>query len=248
MARRLIPFVLLALALAFGLGVLVGRGGDRWAEGAFTDPPVADSPAALQGPLRVVDGDTFDVGGTRIRLHGVDAPENAQTCLDEAGRPWACGDWVTEEARALWDGRAAACELIETDRYGRAVSRCEVSGEDLGAALVSRGMALAYVAYSKDYVPQQEAAENARAGLWRGTFQAPWDWRKNPDLEITDVATVAAEGEDCRIKGNISGTGRIYHLPGSRHYDRTTIEEEAGERWFCTEAEAEAAGWRPPGG
>jgi hypothetical protein len=123
-----------------------------------------------------------------------------------------------------------------------------VGGEDLGAALVSRGMALAYVDYSDDYLPQQEAAEDTRAGLWRGTFQAPWDWRKNPELEITDVATVAAEDEDCRIKGNISGGGRIYHLPGSPHYDRTGIDESAGERWFCTEAEAQAAGWRPARG
>lgn len=50
----------------------------------------------------------------------------------------------------------------------------------------------------------------------------------------------------CSIKGNINlKTGeRVYHVPGQRHYDDVTIEAGAGERWFCTEAEAEASGWR----
>ena len=49
----------------------------------------------------------------------------------------------------------------------------------------------------------------------------------------------------CRIKGNISGSGKIYHLPGSSLYDKTRIDESKGERWFCTEEEARATGWRP---
>ena len=50
----------------------------------------------------------------------------------------------------------------------------------------------------------------------------------------------------CRIKGNISDGGHIYHVPGSPHYSRTRVEPEKGERWFCTEEEAIAAGWRAP--
>lgn len=50
----------------------------------------------------------------------------------------------------------------------------------------------------------------------------------------------------CRIKGNISiDTGeRIYHVPGQQYYDETNVRPEFGERWFCSEAEARAAGWR----
>jgi len=49
----------------------------------------------------------------------------------------------------------------------------------------------------------------------------------------------------CRIKGNISVMGeRIYHVPGQAYYDSTRIDTLKGERWFCTEAEARAAGWR----
>lgn len=53
-------------------------------------------------------------------------------------------------------------------------------------------------------------------------------------------------GSDCNIKGNISiDTGeRIYHVPGQMFYDQTKIRSEYGERWFCSEADARAAGWR----
>jgi hypothetical protein len=55
-----------------------------------------------------------------------------------------------------------------------------------------------------------------------------------------------ASSSNCRIKGNISESGRIYHLPGSEWYERTQINPAKGERWFCSEAEAKAAGWRAP--
>ena len=50
----------------------------------------------------------------------------------------------------------------------------------------------------------------------------------------------------CNIKGNISmRTGeRIYHVPGGEFYDATVINPGKGERWFCSEDEARAAGWR----
>lgn len=55
----------------------------------------------------------------------------------------------------------------------------------------------------------------------------------------------AAQRGDCVIKGNISARGeRIYHLPGDHYYSKTRIEPAKGERWFCSEAEARAAGWR----
>ena len=233
MVRRLIPFALLVALLVAAAGMLAGRDQASSAPG---------SPDSATGTVRVIDADTFDLGDLRIRLHGADAPEDAQTCLDTDGAPWPCGDWATDEARALWEGRTASCELLETDRYGRRVARCEVGGEDIGATAVRRGMALAYIAYSDDYLAQQREAEAAGAGLWQGRFDAPWDWRR----QQRESSSEAAQG--CLVKGNISGSGRIYHLPGSRSYERTRIDESDGERWFCTAAEAEAAGWRAPRG
>ena len=54
-----------------------------------------------------------------------------------------------------------------------------------------------------------------------------------------------ATANHCAIKGNINASGEhIYHMPGQAYYDRTEITPSKGERWFCSEAEARAAGWR----
>ena len=69
----------------------------------------------------------------------------------------------------------------------------------------------------------------------------PWEWRRGKRLDA-----VAADGrKGCRIKGNIGRGGkRIYHVPGGRWYDQTKIDRSKGERWFCSEGEAQDAGWR----
>ncbi|WP_342670103.1 thermonuclease family protein [Limimaricola hongkongensis] len=133
-------------------------------------------PAAAAGPsgmVAVIDGDTLDVGGARVRLHGVDAPENAQSCGTGSGAVWACGDWVTQETSLRFAGREAVCETVDIDRYDRIVARCAVDGADIGAALVSNGLALAYVEYSRDYAETEAAARAAGRGIWRGEVEAP---------------------------------------------------------------------------
>jgi hypothetical protein len=95
--------------------------------------------------------------------------------------------------------------------------------------------------YSLLYVAQEDAAKAAAAGIWQGTFQYPWDYRKNIDLE-------EPPNPDCPIKGNINSDGqKIYHVPGSTYYNTTGVNEGGGERWFCNTLEAEVAGWRPSG-
>lgn len=197
-------------------------------------------PAAAQdlsGAVRMIDADTLDLGDVRVRLHGIDAPELGQLCGAPAGGAWACGDWALTAARDLYDGRAARCDSLDRDRYGRVVARCHVAGEDMGARLVAIGAAQAYRRYSHDYVAAENKARVLGTGLWAGDMVAPEKARR-----ITGAPDPAPEG--CAIKGNLSGNGRIYHLPGQDFYDRTTIREGRGERWFCSEAEARAAGWR----
>ena len=107
--------------------------------------------------------------------------------------------------------------------------------------MVAQGWAVAYRKYSTDYVSQEAAAKAGRRGVWRGEFVVPSRWRRGERLEATD----AAGGGECRIKGNVSRRGtRIYHVPGGASYAKTRIDEAKGERWFCSEAEARAAGWR----
>ena len=197
------------------------------------------APADPSGPLRVIDADTFDVGGERVRLFGVDAPELSQNCVDAAGQDWPCGAWAAEEAARRWEGRLARCEAVDTDRYGRIVARCAVGGSDIGAALVEDGLAMAYRTYSMDYDLQEKAAVIAAVGIWAGEVQTPADWRA-----AQAPAPQPVPGE-CVIKGNVSSNGRIYHVPGQADYERTRIDESRGEHWFCSETEAVAAGWRP---
>jgi len=193
----------------------------------------------FSGPVRVVDGDTFEVAGVKVRLHAIDAPETDQMCQTRQGQDWACGGWVTKVVRDRYNGAIAQCQGIETDRYGRTVARCTALGEDVGAWLVREGFAFAYVQYGSDYVEIERRAAAADRGLHAVRMQTPAEHRKAKRSK-----PVEASG-DCTIKGNISAKGeRIYHVPGQEFYSRTRINTSKGERWFCSEAAARAAGWR----
>ena len=196
--------------------------------------------AELAGFATVTDGDTLTVAGQRIRLFGIDAPESKQTCV-AGGQRWRCGRSATQALAKRIAGRPVVCTERDRGRYGRIVAVCRAGGEDVNAWMVSQGLALAYRKYSTVYVGQERAAKAARRGLWRGEFVAPWDWRRGKRLAATASADRTGA---CRIKGNISRSGkRIYHVPGAQYYDRTRIDASKGERWFCSEAEAQAAGW-----
>lgn len=226
--------------LAVSLLVLVSCGG----QGA----PVG-SVQAVQA-VRVIDGDTLVLDGERIRLHGIDAPELRQTCDTARGEPWACGRWARDRLSALIGAGSVQCETVDTDRYGRSVARCWASagaqtgelGTSLNAQMVALGAATAYRRYSHDYIATEDAARREARGVWgqggRG-FLDPAQYRR-----ARQGPEQTAPNSACLIKGNISRSGRIFHRPGQRDYARTRIDTRRGERWFCSAAEARAAGWR----
>ncbi len=197
--------------------------------------------AGPDGPVRVIDGDTFDVGGARVRLHGIDALEVQQTCRTEQGVEWRCGQWVSQQVRALYQGKTARCEALDRDRYDRIVARCRVGGRDVGDVLVSAGLAYAFRKYSMEYDLAEKQAAVADRGIWAHVATRPGQHRAAQ--RAARPAQSAPAG--CAIKGNLSSKGaRIYHMPGQEHYAGTRINTAKGERWFCSEAEARAAGWR----
>ena len=198
----------------------------------------------LTGPARVIDGDTVEIKGQRIRLHGIDAPESAQTCMDGAGRPYRRGELATKALAALIGRGPVACRILDRGRYGRLIAVCYRNQVDLNASMAAAGHALAYRQYGTPYAGHERAARARRLGVWQGRFEAPWDWRRSKGAG-TSRAPAPRQSTDCAIKGNVSSSGeRIYHVPGQALYDRTRISEAKGERWFCSEAEARAAGWR----
>lgn len=194
--------------------------------------------ADLAGKVRVIDADTIDVAGTRVRLYAIDAPEMDQTCSTSAGEPFACGAWATTQVRDRFENKLATCVRRDVDRYGRVVATCEVDGADMGEVIVSEGWAFAFRRYGMDYDLTEKAAYVAGRGLHSATVEPPAAFRASQ--------TRAQDSGDkaCNIKGNISNNGRIFHVPGQEHYARTQINTGRGERWFCSPEEARAAGWR----
>ena len=134
-------------------------------------------PDTLSGVPRVIDGDTIRIGKTRIRLHGIDAPEAKQECFVN-GREWRCGKEATAALKDAIGDEQVNCSRKDTDRYGRVVAVCRVGDLDLNALMVRQGWAMAYRQFSLDYVRDENLAERGERGLWRGDFVAPSEWRK----------------------------------------------------------------------
>ena len=139
----------------------------------FSAPAQAD----ITGTASVIDGDTIEIHGQRIRFHGIDAPESRQTCVAN-GEVWRCGQQAALALSDFIGSSPVTCEEQGTDRYGRTIATCHIRGEDIEAWMVTNGWALAYRKYSTDYVGQEQAAKAARRGIWRGEFVPPWEWRR----------------------------------------------------------------------
>ena len=197
--------------------------------------------ADLSGKVvAIADGDTFTLLTAekqqfKIRLAEIDAPES--------GQPY--GNKSKQTLSGLIFGKDVRVVVQTTDRYGRTVGRPYVGDLDICAEMVRLGAAWAYREYLRDQtLLTLESDSRARGrGLW-GTSEAqalpPWEWRRAGD---------GNQAGTCQIKGNINSKGdRIYHVPGSRAYGLTRINKSKGERWFCSESEARAAGWRAPRG
>lgn len=193
---------------------------------------------------RVIDGDTIELAdGSRVRYIGINTPE-----LKHAGTAEEC---FAVEAKAaneklvLNKSIRLERDVSETDRYGRLLRYVYVGDTFVNLKLVSDGFAYASpyppdVAHHDDFRAAMTAAREQQKGLWGGCSAT------SPTAATSTAPAPAPEG--CTIKGNINTKGeKIYHLPGCGSYTKTFIDETQGERWFCTEDEATAAGFRKAG-
>ena len=214
----------------------------------------------IVGVATVIDGDTIEIRGQRIRLHGIDAPEASQRCTDGLGQDIRCGQQAALRLDSLLRGKNCQCQVLDTDRYGRKIAICTVDETNINEWMVIQGQALAYRKYSSDYIAAEKIAKETQIGIWKYEFEEPWSYRnskrngKSKDshkatrrvgaaIPMSSVTSQTVDG--CLIKGNITSNGeRIYHPPSSPWYSRTKISESKGERWFCSELEARRAGWR----
>ena len=97
---------------------------------------VAALPDDLAGQASVIDGDTLEIHGTRMRLWGIDAPESSHLCRGEDSLQYRCGAKAANDLDAFIAKRPVGCIPISLDRYGRTVASCSVGGVDLGEWLV----------------------------------------------------------------------------------------------------------------
>lgn len=133
----------------------------------------------LVGQASIVDGDTVEIHGQRIRLYGIDAPETTQLCRGDDSLQYRCGAKAANALDAFIDRRPVQCIEVDRDRYGRSVAVCTVAGIDLADWLVRGGLALDWPRYSKgDYGAAQAEAERGDKGVWAGSFVKPWDYRR----------------------------------------------------------------------
>jgi endonuclease YncB( thermonuclease family) len=202
----------------------------------------------IEGEASPIDGDSLNM---EIRLFGIDTPEADQICKDDRGRIYPCGKVASEALEELLKDKIITCKTKTRDRYGRPVAICYAGDTDIGGSLVDKGLAVAFRRFSDKYVAAEERARAAKRGLWAGSFEMPWDYRERkregPILPPGCPPEPDPRPAECLIKGNVSANGHIYHMPGSRDYDKVVIDPAKGERYFCSEEEARVCGWRKPG-
>jgi endonuclease YncB( thermonuclease family) len=214
-----------------GLGVLAGI--DRL--------PLVGAGQTVRGTAYAEGGDRLRIADTLVRLTGIEAPEAGQQC-SKAGRSWRCGAAAESALARLVNGRRATCTLSGSDDAGRPLGRCTVGTKDVGAELVRQGHAFAEGGLLPRYAGEEREARAAKVGLWSGEAERPADWRAKVWEEAKGKSP-----EGCPITGQVTGSSRYYVLPWSADYERTRVRETRGERWFCSEQDAIAAGFKARG-
>jgi endonuclease YncB( thermonuclease family) len=215
----------------------------------------------------VRDGDTIQLAGVTYRLDGIDAPEFDQTCIDDHAEPWTCGIEARDQLAKLIGGRSVHCEDLGPDK---AFSKwhtgiCTVVGESvsLNQSVVGQGFALSSESSAGGRFKQDEAgAKDNLKGLWKGCFVAPQDFRhsnksanllgascrsdKDREIRQSLFPDEPAMPPNCSIKAKFAARARVtgnvgvYHLQTCRTYAPVTKPD----RWFCSEEDAQAAGFR----
>jgi endonuclease YncB( thermonuclease family) len=138
----------------------------------------SNSELSLVGQASVIDGDTIEIHGTRIRFSGIDAPESRQTC-EANGVSYLCGQKAALALSDFIGAHTVSCKKTGTDRWRRVIAKCFSDGTDLSGWMVSNGWAIAYRKYSMDYVADEDRARSQKVGIWAGTFMIPEEWRKS---------------------------------------------------------------------
>jgi endonuclease YncB( thermonuclease family) len=215
----------------------------------------------------VRDGGTLQIGNATYRLDGIDAPAFDQLCIDEHADVWTCGVEARDQLAKLTGGKQVRCDDLGVDPTykKRRLGACGIEGEatSLSQMIIRSGFGLNVEASASGrFQADQARAKEDRQGLWKGCFIAPHEFRagkkdsaliggacrSDRDREIREALfpddLVMPAG--CNIKGKyavrarVTGNLGIYHLQACRSYPGLGNPD----RWFCSEDDAQAAGFR----
>lgn len=223
-------------------------------------PPEPAKPTTYK-VVEVVDGDTIKIdynGKTEtVRLIGIDTPE-----VVDPRKPVQCfGKEASAHAKTLLTGKSVRIEADATqdnhDKYSRLLRYVFLEDNiNFNKQMIADGYAYEYTynvpyKYQKEFKDAQATAQSSSKGLWAASACSGQRTKPEP-AAVAPTPTPPPSAQtptpgtgSCVIKGNIASDGeKIYHMPGQRFYDKTIIDADKGEKWFCSEAEAQAAGWR----
>jgi endonuclease YncB( thermonuclease family) len=202
------------------------------------------SGAAIEGAATAVTGDVLRLQGQLVRLDGIEAPERDQRCgTGAAGRGsakrWSCGEVAADTLARIVRGKTVRCSVSGQDELGRGRGSCQIDGQNIAAELVRAGLAFSAGGLLSGFGALEQDARNQKLGLWKGEADRPAEHR----AKIWAAAQKAAPN-NCPIKGQMVGDAKRYVLPWQVDYARVRVRAQKGERWFCSEQEAQAAGWK----
>ncbi len=195
----------------------------------------------VRGQAFVVNGAIIKINDTLVRLRDIDPPVSNQRCDLGDGTEWYCGRSAAAVLRLMAHTRVVACKLSgEMDAAGLArLATCEASGQDIGEEMLRRGMAWAKQGAPRSYRDAEQEAREREMGVFKAATATASEFRAQ---RLRDARSKT--GQQCVIKGNVDVFGRrIYHTPWSQWYALTQVTAHKGDRWFCSEQEAVAAGW-----
>jgi endonuclease YncB( thermonuclease family) len=201
----------------------------------------------LSGRAQAIDGTTLRIDGRVVALVGLESPERAQRCSRADGKSWGCGDAARNELARLTRNGVTTCRLASVrgalDAPAPLVT-CSSEGRDLATELVRGGHVFLTRLASAPLVAEESDAKKSKLGLWQGAHETPEAWRQKAWERAKTKTT-----DGCAIKGQVTALGRTYLMPWANDYEKARVQKARGDRWFCTEAEARAAGWtpQPPG-
>lgn len=198
--------------------------------------PPSELDRVISGRATVASGDLIRVGNKLVRLAGIEAPQEQQTCLTGKGRRWNCAASARDALKRLVRGRKVACELKD-GTSAPPLAHCRTTETDLAGALVRNGHVFA--GPDGSYAGDEEAARADKAGLWQGQADRPGEWR----VKVWEEAKRSSP-EGCPIKGVVRRGNKVYAMPWSEGYTGRSVKKVRGDRWFCTEEEARAAGFK----